>query len=421
MFSKTTLENGLKIITHEQPGVESVYVDVEVSAGSKYCPPGKEGLAHFVEHMVMNGTKNYPSPLDVRRAIESLGGVINAFTGKESVDYIVKVLYKDLEKAAEVIFPLTTSPLLSESEIPGEQKIILEEIAQRQDHIGKKVSDASFKLIFGEHPLSHPVLGYPETISKIKNTDVVSFFRKFYAPENTVIVASGNVFHESFVELVKYYFSNKEIKPPVYSEFRYQQFGPRAVVMAEESKQANLRLLFPNSPKNLHDYLVGKSLSSLLSSKDRLFARLREKEKLVYSIGTGSNRYKDLSVLNVYGGFSYSELVKSVKVVCEELKRTKEEDIKPEELKKIKKLIEVDLLFGLETPDVWVDFIFNWNHFLGDPIEPKQFLGELEKISAGEIRKLAQKIFVPENAYLAVSHKSVTAKELEKILREGLS
>uniref|UniRef100_A0A831Z1J6 Insulinase family protein n=1 Tax=candidate division WWE3 bacterium TaxID=2053526 RepID=A0A831Z1J6_UNCKA len=422
MFSTTTLGNGLKIITHEQPGVESVYIDIEVSAGSKYCPSGKEGLAHFVEHMIMNGTKDYPSGLDLSRAIQNLGGKLNATTWKESVNYWVKVLYKDLDKAAEIFFPLVISPLLSENEFAGERKIILEEIARAQDRLERKVSDSLFKIVFGNHPLAHPGLGYPETLARIKHADITSFVSEFYVPGNIVISASGKAPHERFVELVKSYFSDiKNRLAPSYTGFEYHQSGPRAVVLAEESKQASLILSFPNSPQKLHDHMVERVLVSILMSRERLSERLREKEHLAYEVGMRSFRLRDLSLPSVFGGFTYSEVAKSVSIICEELKRFKDDGVPTEELEKIKKVVEVSLLFDLESPGKWSEFILDWNHFLGDPIEPEKFLNELEKVSADEIRELSQKIFVPENAYLSVSHKNVTAKELEDILRAGLS
>lgn len=422
MFSTTTLKNGLKIITHEHHDSNIIYIEVSVSGGSKYSPQGKEGLAHFVEHMVMNGTRKYPSGLDIRRAVENLGGKSNAVTSKESASFWVKVLHEDLDQAAEILFPLVVSPLLSKSELTGERKIILEELSREQDRLERKVNNSLFKLVFGGHPLAHPVLGYSETISKIKHEDIASFVKDFYVPKNMVVAVAGKLSHESFVALIEdYFFDFENYRPPVYSEFSYRQFGPRAVVLIEDSKQANLIMSFPSFPRNLRDHLIEKVMSYLMSSHDRLFARLREKEKLAYTVEMYRPRFKDLSLISVHGGFTYSEVSRAVSTICEELKKIKEEEISPEELRKIKKLIEVDLLFDLEKPSKWVEFVLEWNHFLGDPIEPQQFLDELAKVSADEIRELAQKIFVPDNAYLSVSHRDITSEELEEILLKGLS
>ncbi|GMR19117.1 MAG: pitrilysin family protein [Patescibacteria group bacterium] len=422
MYQITTLDNGLKIITYKQPGVSSVYVDIKVAAGSKYCPKGKEGLPHFVEHMVMNGTKNYPSGLDVTRVIQNLGGKINASVWKESVDYWVKVLHKDLEKAAEVLFPLVVSPLLLEKELVGERKIILEEIARAQDSLGRKVSDALFKLVFDGHPLSHPGLGYPETLARIEHSDITSFVPKFYVPGNMVITAVGDVPHGRFIDLVKDYFSVIRNRPvPAYSRFEYRPSGPRAVVLPEESKQASLILSFPSSPQTLHAHMVERFLVVLLFSRDRLAARLREKENLAYSVGMRHFRIKDLFLPSVVGGFSYSEVGRSVSIICEELSRLKESKVPSAEFRKIKKLMEVDLLFDLEAPEGWAKFIMNWDHFLGKPVEPNEFLEGLARVSVDDLRTLAQKIFVPENSYLSVSHRSITSKELEDTILKGLS
>ncbi len=423
MHQITTLDNGLKIITYKQPGVSSVYVGIKVSAGFKYFPKGKEGLPHFVEHMVMNGTKEYPSGLDVSRAIENLGGRINGSTRRDTTNYWIKVVSEDLNKALDVLFPLVNSPLLSEEELPGERKIILEEIARAQDLLGRKVSNALFELVFNDHPLAPPGLGYPETIAKIKYPDITSFVKDFYIPNNIVIVAAGGgVSHERFVRVVKNYFPTTKRRPvPKYVGFKYQPFGPKSVVLPEESKQARLSLAFPYSPQTFHDHMVGIVLAYLLSSRDRLRARLREKEHLAYDVGVQHFGFTDLSLLSVYGGFSYSEVDRAVAIICEELKRIKEGEITAEELRKVKKTGEVRLLFSLESPKGWANFLLRWNHFLGKPVELKRFLGELGEVSISDIQKLGRKIFVPENSYLSVSHRSITSKELEDLLAKGLS
>src|SRR3989304_2745453 len=126
MFSTTILKNGVKVISHEHKDSRTAYIEVRVKAGSKYCPPGKEGLAHFLEHMVMNGSKKYPGPLLMHREIDEIGGSINAVTSKERVEYFVKVARDDLEKGLDVLLSLVSDPLLDEKELMGEKKIVLE-------------------------------------------------------------------------------------------------------------------------------------------------------------------------------------------------------------------------------------------------------------------------------------------------------
>src|SRR3990170_1270015 len=126
MFSKTTLKNGIKVISHEHKDSRAAYIEVRVKAGSKYCPPGKEGLTHFLEHMIMNGSSNYPGGTQVKRTVGNFGGKINASTGPESFGFWIKFAKEDLDKAGDVIFSIITKPLLAKEEIEGERKVILE-------------------------------------------------------------------------------------------------------------------------------------------------------------------------------------------------------------------------------------------------------------------------------------------------------
>ena len=422
MFKTTVLENGLKVITCELPGIESIYCSVEVEAGFKYSPVGKEGLAHFVEHMVMNGSKKYPTGLDVTRAIKSIGGKHGAITSRETANYWFKVLGKDVNRAADIIFPLVASSLLAEKEFSGERKIILEEIAFTKDSLERKVFEKLLKLIFGNHPVAYPGAGYPETISKINYSDIKAFINQFYSAGNITIVAAGLVDHSNFVALVRKYFSKSAKQNlPQYSSFRYKPAGPQVAFLREESRQARLFFSFPNSPKTLHDFLIEDLLISILGSRDRLSARIREKERLAYDVGMQKFRVKDLSLPMITGGFTYDKVAESISSLCEELKNLKRSEVSVQELSRNKKVIEVQLLFGLETPKGWSNFTLSLNSLLGDPIEPKKFLAELGKISSSEIKDLAKRIFVPENAYLAISHRDAYPEKIKEMIVAGLS
>jgi len=421
MFERTILDNGLKIISKELKDTETVTVKISVSAGSKFVEPGKEGLSHLVEHMVMNGSKRYPDPLAVRRAIEELGGYINADTSKEEANYRVKVVADDLEKAVDVLFSLIDEPLLDKRELEDEKKVIYEEIARAEDKLERRLLDKFFTLLFREHPLGKRVLGYQDKLKRISTDEVREFFKNFYVPENIVVCAAGRVSHTRLVNLVNNYLGSlKRGRLRSYDEFIPLVDGPKASVLDERAQQARLLLGFPTKPQNLEAHILNMFIVQLLCSNDRLSARLRVREKLAYDVSAAYSEFSDASLVLVYGGFSYNRVRKAIKSITDELRSIKKNPIRSKEFNKVRKLFETNLIFKLETPEDWIEFALRWNLILGNPIEPENYLKELEEIEPEDIQRLAQKLFVPENSYLAVVHKDKRAGEFEELLREGL-
>lgn len=422
MYQVTTLKSGLKVISKELKTIKTVLLRINLKAGSKFVPQGKEGLAHLLEHMVMKGSKRYPSSLTVLRTIEELGGTINGRTGPENATYFVKVIAEDLEKAAEVLFPLVITPLLNKGEFPGEKKIVLEEVARYEDRIENLVSDNFYISVFGKHPLGKRVLGYRETVENLSTGDVTNFFNTYYLPKNIVISAAGNVDHDQLVGLVQKWFraSAKGRDLPKYKKFEPGQEGPRATILRRGANQAHLMLGFLIPPRSLTEYIRARFVCRLLQSKDRLFAKLREREKLAYGVDASYFTYQDGSILLISGGFSHNRVAEAVKALAGELQALKEKLVAKNELAKIRKLIEVGLLFAFETPGGWVNFALFGNDLLGHAIEPEEYLREVSKVTADDIQRFAQEIFVSERAYLSTVHENINTEDLEKLIRDGL-
>ena len=423
MFSTTILKNGVKVISHEHKDSRTAYIEVRVKAGSKYCPPGKEGLAHFLEHMIMNGSSKYPSGTQVRSAVGDFGGGINASTGAESLGVWINFAREDLIKAGDIIFPLVTDPLLDREELEGERKSILEEIARTQDSLKRKVSDALYSLVFSGHPLSQPTIGFPKTVEAITWEDATSFFKTHFVPSNITVVSSGGINHLEFAQLVESHFSKIEKqKVPLYENFRLRFTGPKAVVLKEPSNQARVMLGFVLEPvSSVQDFVLTDVISGILNSPDRLRNRLRERENLAYEVGSFLDNYEDVSIVDVSGGFNYSRADYAVGVICEELRLLKEETVGKKELSRLIKKVEVSLLFDLEDPETWAKFALRWNRLLGITLTPDEYLSALGNVSPPDLRNLARRIFVPERAFLSVSHRNIKGEKFEKLLSEKLS
>jgi len=420
MYQITKTESGIKFITHEIPNSQTVHIEVEVEAGSKYCPDGQEGISHFTEHMVMNGSTQYPSGLAVRRAIDNLGGYINASTGTEIANYRLRVASEDFITGTDVLFSFLSAPLLSQKEQGGEQRIILEEIAKANDSLPSRIGNATFSLIFGKHPLAYPVLGYQETIRKIRNEDVKMFFQHFYSPSRIVVATSGKVSHNQLVDAVgKYFGKNPPPTSPSYAEFTPRKDGPKVQILDEKTQQTHLFLAFLGKVQSPKEMAVWKILTRVLSGTNRLFERLREKENLTYDISVKSFTTKDVMGIFITGGFPLQKTERSLAVICEELTKVCTSLVGEEELARTQKILEVGQLFRLEDPEEWIDLALYTNWLFGDPLDPQTYIKELKEVKAEQIRELARKIFRPQNVYLVATPSKLNAEELQKILKNG--
>ncbi len=424
MYQITTLDNGLKIITREHKDALTCYLKVNVLAGSYFSPPGKEGLSHFLEHMIMNGTKTYPRSVELHQAFERLGGSVNAVTGKTSAAYFTKVREESWEEAAKLLFSLVSKPLLDEKELGAEKKIIAEEIARSEDTLARKVYDSLMKAMFQENSLSQPGLGYVNTINSFTISNVKDFYRKRYRPQNTVIYAAGKLSHEKLVGLVHDLFPENNTPGKRLSVLKLKlpkTSGPAVSVVKDPAKQARLIFAFPFLVEDENDYIMLNMLAFIMRGGKRLRHRLREKEHLAYDVDSRLLSNGNLQVFYVYGGFNYKKADLALKAICEELSKLKEESVSGEELDLAKKRMESRLLFKLERPSGWGSFASGVDSVLGKPLSIEEYKKLIEQINPEDINGLARELFVPEKSFLAVSHKPSSKEEFESILREGLS
>lgn len=418
VYKTTTLRNGIRIITKELKDAKTVNVTASFAAGSKYSPPGKEGLAHLLEHMLTNGSPKYPGRTTVRKRIAEAGGSNNASTDREYAKYTLKILAESLEVGADIEFSLIKEPLLTEDYLTKEKKIINEEINMREDNLGVKLVDLLMKNISLDHPFVAPLGGFKESLKNIELGDVEQFYKTFYAADNLIIAAAGNLQHENFISLVERYFGDMPaVSRPRYKPLIYQPQGPKASVLPDDSNQMLLRLYFPVKPANFSERMRVAFLSRLLHV--RIFDRLREKEKLAYDASAGAYHYDDLSLFEIDGGFRLDAAQEAVSHIVDELNKVKKIEIEEEEFLRIKKTWKTGLLFRFENHGYWVDFALYSLH-LKEPLELEDNVAEIERIKPEEIQKLARELFVPERAHLAVVHKEKKPEEFEDLLRNGL-
>src|SRR5215468_1695605 len=204
---RQVLPNGLTIISEEMKHIRSVSIGIWIKTGSRDEVAERNGLSHFIEHMVFKGTRNRSAEA-IARQVDSIGGNLDAFTAKECVCFNVKVLDEHLPVAFDVLADLVLNPVFAVEDIVRERRVILEEIKMDEDNPDYLVHEIFTQNFWKDHPLGKPILGTKETVKGFEQPAVLDLYNKRFAPGNIIVSAAGNLDHDRFVDLVNKHFEH---------------------------------------------------------------------------------------------------------------------------------------------------------------------------------------------------------------------
>lgn len=331
------------------PQVRSVSIGLWVKVGSRYEPAGRAGVSHFIEHLLFKGTLTR-SAEEIARAIDGVGGTLDAFTSRENTCFYAKVLREHLPLAVDLLSDLLLHPRLAPEDLERERRVVLEEIKMVEDDPDDIIHDIFAQQFWRDHPLGRPVLGSRQSLQAITREDVLSHLRDFYQPDRVIVAAAGDLVHEQLVELVRAALGDWEGRalslggtlPICYRSDHH-----------EERDSAQLHLVLggeglPYSTRQRYAfYLQNAILGSSMSS--RLFQEIREKRGLAYSIYSYQASYQDSGLLAIYAGTSPESHRQVVDLIRGELNRLRDEPVDLEEFRRAKEQLKGNLLLGLES------------------------------------------------------------------------
>src|SRR4029078_734814 len=199
MFSKTVLDNGIRIVSHEMPEHRSVSLGIWVENGSRHESAAQNGISHFIEHLLFKGTERR-SAARIAEEMDAVGGVLNAFTAKEYTCYYAKVLDENLPLAIDLLSDIFLHSVFDAEEIERERQVILQEISQSEDTPDDYVHDLFNLDFFPDHPLGRPICGDASTVNAVGRDDIVSFMREHYLPRRVIVAAAGHMEHGYVVD-----------------------------------------------------------------------------------------------------------------------------------------------------------------------------------------------------------------------------
>jgi predicted Zn-dependent peptidase len=345
-YRLTKLPSGVRVATAEMPGAGSASVGVWVDAGGRSEPARLCGVSHFIEHMLFKGTARR-SPVMISRAIEEVGGAINAFTSEDHVCYYAQAAARHLSRVVDVLMDMLTGPKFAEDEIERERAVICDEIAMSNDQPAQRVQELLSAGVWPGHPLGRPLTGTPQTVSHMKRGALIDFYSKHYRAKSIILVAAGRVDHDAFVHLVSGHaarISEGKAPPPVrWRGARANERGPRRFVFRQDCEQTHVAIGFRacgrHDPRRHALRLVSVLLGENMSS--RLFQVLRERRGYCYSISTGLATFAEAGLLTIQAGLDARNFRSTLALIYAELHKLRTKSVPAAELRRSK-----EYLFG---------------------------------------------------------------------------
>jgi predicted Zn-dependent peptidase len=400
---RTVLPSGLIVLTERMEHVRSVAMGVWMRAGSRHEVPELNGISHFVEHMVFKGTKSR-SAQRIAREVDAIGGNLDAFTGKETVCFNIKVLDEHVPTALDVLSDLVLNPVFAAEEITRERGVILEEIKMDEDNPDTLVHEIFMQNFWKGHPLGKPILGTRETVRSFEQNTLVRFFEQRFQAGNMVFSAAGNIEHDSFVELVAKNFGS--LAPgSVLSDSAAPTVTPRIHLRNKKSlEQVQLCLGVPAPPIGDESRYITLLLNTILGGgmSSRLFQTVREERGLVYAIYSDLAPYRDTGSLCVYAGTSSDRAIQVIDLIMEEFRRLKSEPLQPGELRRAQDQLKGNLLLSLESSMSRMSNLARQQMYFERFFGLDEIIDRVEAVTEEEVMAMATDLFKPTSVALTL-------------------
>jgi predicted Zn-dependent peptidase len=399
---RTVLPNGLTVLTERMEHLRSVAMGVWVKSGSRCETADINGISHFVEHMVFKGTRSR-SAQHIAREMDSIGGNLDAFTGKETICFNVKSLADHVPIALDVLADLVLNPVFASLDIERERGVILEEIKIDEDNPDVLVHELFTQNFWKDHPLGKPILGTSTTVGRLDQRALIDYHGGRFLGGNMVFSAAGNLEHDRFVQMV-----DEKFSPLAAGQALQEQLAPLAsarIVLRNKKalEQVQICLGVPAPPITDDNRYATLILNTVLGGgmSSRLFQTIREERGLAYAIYSDLSPYRDTGTLCVYAGTSAGKALETIDLILAEFARLKETPLGDEELTRAKDQLKGNILMGLESSNSRMANLARQEMYFQQFFSVDEILARLEKVTAGEVQSMAQSLFDP--AHIAVT------------------
>ncbi len=419
MYQKTTLANGLRVITATMPHAQSVSICFFIGVGSRYESQEQAGICHFIEHLLFRGTKRRATAREVSEAIEGVGGILNGGTDRELTSYWCKVAKPHFESALDVLADILLNSRFDPQDIDKERRVIIEEINMGYDDPSQRASLLIDELLWPGHPLGRDIAGSKQSVLATTRETMLDFLARQYLPGNMVVAVAGDIQHEEAVAAVGRVIGNwAGLGPPSGYEAYRGGKARRLSIERRDIEQVHLYLALPGlslgHPKrftlDLLNVILGEGMSS------RLFTEIRDRLGLAYSIYSYVEHFHDTGSVAIYAGVEPKNLQVAIRAILEQLSRLKETVSEPE-LAKAKELAKGRLLLRMEDSRSVAGWLGGQEALTGQVLTVSQVQAIIDAITAEELESLARGLMTSRRLRLALVGPVAKDEPLEGLLR----
>lgn len=389
----TRLPNGIRVVSEELPALGSVTVGIWVENGSRYERPEQAGISHFLEHLFFKGTARRTAA-QIAEEIDAVGGVLNAFTGKEYTCYYAKVLDEHLPLALDLLADVFTCSTFAEEEIDRERTVILQEISQIEDTPDDYVHDLFMRAFWRDHPLARPIAGTASSVSTFHRAGFMEFFGERYRPNRIVVAGAGNLQHQALVDVVAAHLGPLTGTSTIEAGAVPTPVGG-VTVHEKDLEQVHLCFGAPGIAQDDEDRYAAHLLNSALGGgmSSRLFQEIRERQGKAYTVYSFLTSYRDAGYTGVYVGTS-AKWVRDVSAcVRAETARVVREGLAPAELGRVKTQMKGGMQLGLETSDSRMTRIAKNDIYYGRDVPISEVASRFDAVTNDDIVRVATRLF----------------------------
>ncbi len=402
-IERATLPNGIRVVSERMAHVRSVTIGIWIATGSRRESENESGLSHFLEHMVFKGTRHRTAE-EIAKSIDSIGGGLDAFTGKELVSYNTKVLDEHVPIAFDVLSDLVLNPLFRDEDLEREKKVILEEIKMELDSPEYTVHEILCNSFYKGHGLGRSIIGTQKNVKSFTRKMLVEYYKRVYEPSNIVITAAGNLEHQQILALAESYFGG--LKPVKKQPVEGPPVPKAPIVLRDKSslEQVQVYVAAPSIPIAHADRFTCYVLNTILGGgvSSRLFQNIRERQGLAYAVSSELINYRDTGMMAVYAATSQSTAAKLIHSVGSELYNLRTELVPLDELRRAKDHLKGSLMLSLESTASRMHNLARQELFFGRYVSLDEMLQSVESVTAEEVRDLAATFFQPKSMAIAM-------------------
>ena len=420
---RTVLPSGLRIVTEEVSSVRSAAVGIWVNIGSRDEAPATAGASHFLEHLLFKGTPRR-NALEISSAIESVGGEMNAFTSKEYTCFYARVIDTDLPMAVDVISDLITSSIVTAEDVDAERKVVLEEIAMRDDDPSDLVHDLYAETYYGDTQLGRPILGTIKSINDMTRSSVFNYYKKKYLPQDLVVAVAGNIKHKRVVAMVEEALSrdgflNVKGAPQIRPNTPVKTKPVQAVgLLTRKTEQAHMFYgmegVARSDERRFSMGVLASALGGGMSS--RLFQEIREKRGLAYSVYAYAQQFAGSGQIGFYAGCNPTKAIEVVEIIREVLADVSENGMSHEEIERAKGAVRGSLVLSQEDSASRMSRIGKNEIVYGQVMCFDDILKAISRVNSTDVREIASE-YLTKSPTLALVGPFKSESKFEKVLQ----